>query len=103
MGISIHACVLPPFRRGLRYSGVRDISVFMCPMGHGEKPSNGLRGTRARRRCMSVPLTKIARCMYRVCTDGIAAQGSNSFGATLDGRGSDFCLNNFFRVLFLGR
>lgn len=66
MGISMLARVLPPFWRGLRYSGVRDISVFMCPVGHGEKPSNGLRGTRARRRCTSVPLAHVARRMHRL-------------------------------------
>lgn len=66
MGISMRASVLPPFWRGLRYSGVRDISVFMYPVGHGEKPSNGLRGTRARRRCMSVPLAHVARRMHRL-------------------------------------
>jgi len=79
MGISMRASVLPPFRRGLRYIlGVRDISVFMCPVGHGEKPSNGLRGTRARRRCMSVPL---ARRMHRLYVSRwyIEDRGSNSF------------------------
>lgn len=51
----------------VRASGVRDISVFMCPMGHGEKPSNGLRGTRARRRCMSVlSLTSLDVCIAYV-------------------------------------
>lgn len=34
--IDIYACaVLPPFQQKLRYSGTRDILVFMRPVGHG--------------------------------------------------------------------
>jgi len=104
MGISIRARVLPPFRRGLRYSGVRDISVFMCPVGHGEKPSNGLRGTRARRRCMSVPLAHVAQRMYRLyvprwyCGSGLELICSHPWCCVEGGR--DFRLEHFFVFSF---
>jgi len=45
ISISMHALLSPPFRQELRYSEVRDISVFMCPVGHGEKPWNDSRAT----------------------------------------------------------